>query len=670
MSPNQPPPHTTGPLDGQSAPPEGTVIIHHLSDLYRAATPDVPQLLNDYAVRLANQASRRPHILVITGNITQSGKSDELQDFVKAITTLATSTLQWDATKLHEHIFVVPGPHDIDWQSDRGNTGGYDAFAEACKAFTLPLLYGFGGKAPVHGEPYIFNKPLRTLVYLMNTCWQPEQKLPATMQPFPQEKAAVEQLLKDYRTVWGDFAKHTRDARQRVAELTQARATFQTEALRLFSRDHGVMRAEELQHFTEQMQLLAQGAVSAVSPAEFSAAAKIVVTHHPLLGFTGVVNSSEPPFGAEYAARSMRRFSAQMALHGHSHESHVTQDLATYTTGAQDETPIVQIGAASLSTLATGVTPSFNEVLVIPNQDAATWSVGVKPISLSFGQEHRSYFFSLAPVGASTATQSPIVVATSSSTHRRFEQDLGAVLRQFTLEMRENQLGAKWPQQPMFRLQQIIHQVIFEQKYETRIALRFKQPGNDGATILKPEYLVPVGDAQFIQIGYPDSLAAWAMILGEPVLFLHDFDSVERCNTYNIFDILRQTGKDAKVRQLLIDQAALFPANQQFASMRDAFINGTLTLKQTFKPWTTSPEKVGFNCFCCMPVPLLLDPASFRTMPEIAVLVVDIAPKLQDNVNEIFTNDRLGMLKAVSYAMETILLSSHALRRPRIDGLE
>ncbi len=669
MSLNQPSLRATGSLIGQSSLPDDTVIIHHLSDLYRAATPDVLQLLNDYAVRLANQTTRQPQMIIITGNVTQSGQASELQDFVRAIATIATGTLKWDPATLRERIFVVPGPHDMDWLIDRGGrAGSLDAFARECGVFTLPVIYGYGGQPLTQHEPYVFDTTRRALVYLLNTCWQPEQEMPAAMQPFPIEKTAVEQLFKDYRTAWQEFAKRTRDARQRVAEVHQAHAAFQAEAQQLFPRDHGVVRADELQHFMAQIQSLAQGAVQKISAAEFTNAVKIVVTHHPLAGFTGVVNNGESPFGADQLVRAMRHFNAQMMLHGHARESHVIKDLATSATSAQGETPLVQIGAASLSAFATGVTPSFNEVLVIPDHDAKTWSVGVTPISLSFGQAQRSYFFSLAPMGATTsATRGPVVVANAANIHRRFERDLGAVQRQFTLEMRETQLGAKWPQQPMVRLQQIIHQVVFEQNYETRIALRFKHTGSDGAIILKPEYLVPVGDPQFIQIGYPDSLAAWAMIMGEPLVFLQDSGSVDQLVNY---DMLRQTGKDATVRQLLIDRAALFPANQQLAAMRDAYNDGTLKLKDTFKAWATVPSKVDFNCFCCLPVPLLLDPATFCTMPEIAVMIVDIAPKLTDDPKEIFTEDRMGMLRAISYTMETILLSSHALRRPRIDGLE
>src|SRR5215472_13398964 len=90
-----------------------SLIIHHLSDLHFQQTSQSDQAaLVKYAQYLLGQPrEKRPSIVVITGDLTANGNRNELETVAS---NLKIAFPEWSGN-LKQHIYVVPGPHDVCW---------------------------------------------------------------------------------------------------------------------------------------------------------------------------------------------------------------------------------------------------------------------------------------------------------------------------------------------------------------------------------------------------------------------------------------------------------------------------------------------------------------------------------------------------------------------------
>lgn len=93
-----------------------SVTLLHLSDIHR--TPDEKAsnaeiliwLLADLERGLANDGIPRPDLIVVSGDIAQSGDADEYKEALELVDRIASS-LHLDRS----HVVVVPGNHDVHW---------------------------------------------------------------------------------------------------------------------------------------------------------------------------------------------------------------------------------------------------------------------------------------------------------------------------------------------------------------------------------------------------------------------------------------------------------------------------------------------------------------------------------------------------------------------------
>src|SRR5260370_3808088 len=80
------------------------------------------------------EADRRPDLIVITGDLTSTGGTSDLSTVREIIRNDFPS---WAGT-LAEHIFVVPGPRDVNWEGK--DPPGLKTFHETFHNFGLPSL--------------------------------------------------------------------------------------------------------------------------------------------------------------------------------------------------------------------------------------------------------------------------------------------------------------------------------------------------------------------------------------------------------------------------------------------------------------------------------------------------------------------------------------------------
>src|SRR5690348_7318925 len=101
---------------GEESAKTTKVVIHHLSDIHYGLTAERHQAFDTYCdniVKLPSDAM--PDMIVITGDLTISGKAEELTAVAKMLRSVNGAMF-----RAHGHgICLMPGPHDLFWSDPR-----------------------------------------------------------------------------------------------------------------------------------------------------------------------------------------------------------------------------------------------------------------------------------------------------------------------------------------------------------------------------------------------------------------------------------------------------------------------------------------------------------------------------------------------------------------------
>ncbi len=338
------------------------VVIHHLSDLRYQDGSEQHKTLIRYR-RYLDTLTKGPDIVVVTGDITESGKQHDLRAVANF---LATCFPKWQ-NELHKHIFVIPGVRDVNWESIEGL--GWKTFCESFKEFTLPA-YGepsSGGRPPGVAEGTYVG-------YAICTCYQPSELSAVLKSEIEAYEANFTQFtqLRDQLTpptpagCWPFSRKRRANATtpeqistKTSKELDNARKKFLqiTEDYQPLALASGRVLRQDLEQFDTWSTTLTPGATK--DPL------KILITHHPL-----AIDMDQPRERAqtrpeEQSFKDLAQKASQagfhLALHGHAHKhGHNPKALSGFSIlgDAAGSHRLRQIGAASLCDTGT-----FNEII-------------------------------------------------------------------------------------------------------------------------------------------------------------------------------------------------------------------------------------------------------------------------------------------------------------------
>src|SRR5579884_2341234 len=132
-------PYSTNPtlraVTAKDAPPsQDTLIIHHLSDPHYGRIGNEVHPLEQYKATIARlPEEKQPHLIIITGDVTLTGTREELREAAIHI----RGAMQ--ATKHQQRVFIVPGPHDIDW-TNPASVDSFESLRAALQGVILPAF--------------------------------------------------------------------------------------------------------------------------------------------------------------------------------------------------------------------------------------------------------------------------------------------------------------------------------------------------------------------------------------------------------------------------------------------------------------------------------------------------------------------------------------------------
>ncbi|HZC04228.1 MAG TPA: hypothetical protein VE338_01170 [Ktedonobacterales bacterium] len=685
----------------ESASRAGQIIVHHLSDLNhqenRVSTDNKLVTYQRYLGGLPDD--RYPDVVVITGNLTATGTKEDLS---AVMTMLRSGFPHWDG-QLYEHVFIVPGPQDFNWQVL--NNVGLDTFYKLFEPFATPY---HTPTPPGRDSPA--SQSANFVGYPLDTCYAPEEL-----------DEALKAHFKKYTRDFGKFAKRrgrvgakwlglwkrpgrlTRRARVRAREqaLQALRSQFLmfTEGARPLDLRAGRVTEADLARFKVWAQ--SQAASMQASGAQASSGAaptplKMLITHHPI-----VIRASEASDDTAVAKRSFkplldaaREAGVHLALHGHIHNGEALTDQSAFQRpGAASS--ICQLGAASLA--ATSV---FNEITAVyraepaqgQGQPTGDWQLTVRTVNLSAAGPvaSRGTFGNQAALADRELRRLNRAVALRGE----FERMLRYAMRRFSeqvyqarLENRQNpQRMAPLPQEALLLIRDVISSVIFK-GLETRVRLLLRS--NEGGPVprLVPTYLTPAIMEGPGALVYPASVAAWSLVLGRKLIY-PDIESAT--TTPEDHDWLRQSGKIPRLLEALKALAndagntnALDEATrcQTLYTNLDAIKVGAmgaidakiLGLNIYQKGPAGSPQR-SYTAFICVPYPIRPVGGALPTLPEIAVLDVGVRPVEPPDPQDTspipvgpfmpFTPERIEMLETVTDLIGMMLTAADALGRP------
>ena len=703
----------------QSMPRPAQVIVHHLSDLNYQENTENPdnRLLTYQRYLLGLPPDRYPDVIVITGNLTASGTEKQLAA-VKDM--LLAGFSRWDG-RLHEHIFIVPGPQDINWQWQNVTKAGLAPFYEIFKPFATP----YHTPMPT-GRPSAGVASGNWAGYPIDTCYAPTELDAELKKHYKQYSHDFGKFVKRrgragarFLGMWKRPGRPTRNARveaRRLAlERLQAEFLSFTESTRPLDMRVGRVSAEEITRFQTWVQSQAASAQAATAQVVSAQAAsgsppppppplQLLITHHPVI-IRANEASGDPDSTIEKRLYkplldAARGAGVQLALHGHNHNGDMVFDESTF-----EATTTVkrmrQLGAASLA--KTGV---FNEITAIfreePGQSPTQsprlgeWELTFLPISLS----------AAGPVAARGAPGNLAAMAdrqirrlNRAVTQRSdFERMLRYAMRRFSeqvYQVRQEKLPGSSQQQitslppePLLLIRDVISKVIFK-GFETRVRILLKNVDSAGGPVprLVPTYLAPAIIEGPEVLVYPASVAAWSLALGRTLIYPAILTDV---TTPGDHEWLRRSGKIKTLMPLLQElreEASRTNADDEVKRYETLYTN-----LDAIKVGTAGASNVGilgsnlyqkgpeggpastYSTFACVPYPLRPAGGALPTLPEIAVLDIAVGTlELPDpeDTSPIpigpflpFTQERVEMLEAVVDFIGMMLTSADALGRP------
>ncbi len=699
---------------GQYAAQPDRLIIHHLSDLHYQQNQQSKGRIafNKYTRYLQElEAEKRPHLIVITGDLTENGDAGDLGALAASLSAIQPNTpITWAAQQPDmtsaQRICVVPGPNDITWNKDKDGKLGFQGFIEAFSGFSLPTL---DGTLPASVSAANASTPV--VVYPINTCYAP----PTLPDEVKRELKLYRQSFRRFRGQYKGFT--TPGLQKLLTSVTKRTANFRAQLRKDFLRlveesqltflDAGMISESDLSAFTTW----AQPQPQAQPPAKYPF--KILVTHHPLLVQPDLSVRNLPAMRQRFQNLLSQAQSGGflLALSGHIHKPQVLSDLSILA-NQNTRYPLRQIGAGSL-----GESSTFNEITATYSQEKSEWRFRIRMIDVT------------QPV----ATSSPALVLLNPTEdadkstdemrerfdrRQRFDRRVRSAMRQYSedivrdsprsdkreLDKRDKEI--QLPQTAMNTISDIIKETVFPE-YTAIVSFFLKRkiapqtpnpnpPGLAGLDRTPPQkdafqmqthYLAPENE-DLQRLGYPSSLGAWAVILGR----ILEFPQVTtgQFMTKEDYIWLKESGKIPAIKDAL--DALITPAQPnttqdqdeitRYRSLRnkltelegkrpdqidDSLIVGTDIYQKAPRANETSPLPPFFS----VPVPLRSTVIERPILPEMGVLNVNIFEKQDEReakktpLSPDDLAERKEMLSMLSDLIVTILCSSSALGNPK-----
>jgi predicted phosphodiesterase len=664
------------------------VILHHLSDIRFTSTDgssrdDVLVKYQRYLEELTDD--REPDLVVITGDLTERGTRTELNAVAVALQICFS---RW-SEHLDEHVFIVPGPHDVNWESVDAN--GLQEFYKILSdfGFALPYHVTMASKrdTPAHSQANFIG-------YLIDTCYSADD-LTAKLE------ANVERYSKEYRTfvgqrdrmrsraskVWLRLRRPLRTARvkARAARLGRLRTQYLqlTENTRLIDLHAGRITIDDIARFERWTRQSTQNATPGGATPD---PLKVLITYHPV----AIHPAESAAANTLQLAEMARNAGFHLALHGHIHNPQVISDMSAFA-GPNNEGSIRQLGAASLD--AMGV---FNEVTAIYQEldGKGSWGLDLRQIVL---KAHRSAASTPAILLTSAdAADKRIKMLERAATQRsEFERAMLVAMRRFSEQAyearptsRQERPGATFlPQGALLLVQDVIRNVIFRD-YDVRVRLLLKDRERLGAAPkLTPTYLSPATQDGPDALVYPASIAAWSLVLGRTLIYP---DVLNESTTALDHDWLRRTNKLSKLLpslEALTSHAAemSYPGIQaaaRYSNLHSMLKNMDepgagadatgVAGNEIFQPASSGNGAPSYPTFICVPYPMRPSGGS-SNLPEIAVLDISVRQRPPSGrqradaeaPSEPFTTERIEMLETLAELVGMMLTTADALDRPR-----
>ncbi len=486
------------------------IIIHHVSDLHyqRVSGSNQDDPLIQYSGYLDGLAAdRQPNLIVLTGDLTATGA---VNDLAQVATFLRVSFPMW-AKEMSQHVFVVPGPRDINWEG--AEPPGLAPFYEAFHDFGLPsALHG----VPEHGvTPQV---PLNCIAYPIDTCYSLEDFLTMRSAQFEAYGREFDDFVRRYREAQRSrptgFLRAKPDRKKELAEL-RAHYLALTEANELTLLDAGRIHPEDLTRFTGWNASFGKGQTDPL---------KILITHHPL----AVQPELQPPAKGtqpldtpfEQLAKIARTAGFHLALHGHIHKPQVLSDLSLLQ-GSDALHPMRQVGAGSL-----GDGGTLNEITATYSRESTPphWRLEIRTITLQAQNRLESSSFVLLNRTEDAAKRAD-ELADEKQRDAEFDRRLRIVMHQFsdgvytTQSWAASQPAVPLPQSPLQGMENIIREVVFP-GFGLRVRLFLKDMRQTPVVPkLTTAYLEPADSEGTGPVTYPDSLAGLSLLLGKTLSY-------------------------------------------------------------------------------------------------------------------------------------------------------
>jgi calcineurin-like phosphoesterase family protein len=688
----------------QSTSSRRKLIVHHLSDLQYEGTGGNRQ--HDMLVRYQSHLGRlpeerRPDIVVITGNLTATGRAEDLRTVA---ITLRACFNSWEE-HFHEHVFIVPGPCDVSWED--GAPVGLQAFYENFGDFALPyhMPMPFGQDTPASGQKDFLGYPI-------DTCYSPYELRANLKDNFTRYATSYGRFIKRrgklntrWTRLWNRTWRPRRSerVRARTEQLASLRQQFLalTEGGQLVDLRAGRITQADLERFEGWAQPIIK---DAGQNAGGESPLKILITYHPFAIHAernSSVNAAQNPQTAfNQVAKMARAAGFQLALHGFVHNPQLLTDMSLFE-GPDHRQPILQMGAASL-----GETGVFNEITAVERVEngESAWRVDLRLVSLK--DNGAADLAALSLLNPAETADKRIEQLTRHATRRSgFERRMGFAMRRFAEQVHQGhepqrqswqntaQLSqdrsnmAPLPPEAMHLIREVVQDEIFS-GYETRVRLLLKSYEKSSAIPkLIPTYLTPAVMEGPDALIYPASVAAWSLILGRRLIY----PAIESQGTdEEDHEWLRRAGKFEPVLSVLkalMQEAASAsnPGKEAFErynalhtdleAIRGAIPGARVAGKHIYQPAPVGNQPQGYPYFICVPYPLRVIGGALSDLPETMALDVAVRRAQQPDgqqttqdtgsIDNPFTQERIEMLEMLAESIGLMLTIASALGRPR-----
>ena len=681
------PTHTTRPLRF-GLPTDDVVIIHHLSDLnHQQASRDNP--IFAYSAYLNTlEPEQLPDVVIITGNLTATGKPEDFQGLAGVIQGLFA---RFD-TEISQHVFVVPGMLDLNWEKLPAE---YTGFAEAFANFGIP------------GVDVSHMPPAKYVVFPIDTCYVPTKLSSALLQTL-QERVTAYQRLYDRRQQKRTLFSLPPFKKPQPPDVEALRKQYAEASNNLLLSPHvGLITNMDALAFKQQITRRATMEIQNNPPAAIIDPLKILVTHHPLipLAENNIWTQTQKTFAADLVQTALK-YDVQLALHGHAQISQVAAHLSG------DAIPLRQLGAGQMRTLtqeSNGVTPSpqtpaddtdkkatiFNEIVARYSHKDSRWLLDICTRSLADPQAKPPAYILLNHTGDSA---DPPEKDSREKKLLDMRDLLDKQLRMAMAQFSDNIATVHTQDilsRPLTTVRDAISGIIFGD-CETRVGLAIKTTDRTNNLVaLKYAYIEPLVDnhQQFVHpFRYPLTFASWALILGRPLLFPRNY--AKKYDEYTLTNQdaqwLTYSNKGSSINRALRseiqfadaelvrhagtsyapEQIDLTLRRERAQKLLENFNHNSMTLQEAYQEPYSHDHPSLFEEFVALPIPLRPESDNVPTLrPEIGVLLIDAyrpPPKEGETPIEeaIFHEERVKLLCMISDLLFVMLTTADKLNRP------